>query len=253
MSALEALHERGAHFVLCRGDKRPLAVAWQQKRPDFAAVEEHAEAGGLVGVIPASLGCFVVDVDEGGDRGLASVIGALDAEPIVTVGTQGGGFHLWYPAPAGEIGNRKWGLPGAAGDIRGSRGFVVCWDPLALVDGLAANFAAAAAPSLHALPKPPANGRGPQAVRVAKPGARNDTLNREAFFAAARGELDGDAFRDAAAAAGLLPVASLTGTRSGMRLLLRGCCPARSRPHWAAPPGLASRKRLRLFRPLRAR
>ena len=49
------------------------------------------------------------------------------------------------------------------------------------------------------------NGHGPEAVRAAKPGARNDTLNREAFVAAARGELDEDAFLDAAADAGLPP------------------------------------------------
>ena len=204
MSALEALHTRGAHFVLCRVDKRPLWREWQKKQPGFEAVKRHAAAGGLVGLVPASLGCVVVDVDEGGSAGVEALRGVL-GEPVVTVGTRGGGFHLWYPAPAGEIGNRKWGLPGAAGDIRGSRGFVVCWDPSALVDGLAANFAAAAAPSLHALPKPPVNGHGPEAMRAAKPGARNDTLNREAFVAAARGGLDGDAFRDAAAAAGLPP------------------------------------------------
>ena len=153
MSALEALHTRGAHFVLCRGDKRPLAVGWQKTRPGFAAVEKHAEAGGLVGVIPASLGCLVVDVDEGGDRGLASVIGALGAEPVATVGTRGGGFHLWYPAPAGEIGNRKWGLSNAAGDIRGSRGFVVCWDPAEIVAGLSLNREVDP-PNLALLPKP---------------------------------------------------------------------------------------------------
>ena len=138
MSALGALHTRGAHFVLCRGDKRPLSAGWQKKRPGFEAVKRHAEAGGLVGVIPASLGCVVVDVDEGGAAGVEALRGVL-GEPIVTVGTRGGGFHLWYPAPAGEIGNRKWGLPNAAGDIRGSRGFVVCWDPAEIVAGLSLN------------------------------------------------------------------------------------------------------------------
>ena len=90
MSALEALHTRGAHFVLCRGDKQPLAVGWQKTRPGLAVVEAHAEAGGLVGVIPASLGCVVVDVDEGSDRleSRRCYRGVLDAEPIVTVGTQ---------------------------------------------------------------------------------------------------------------------------------------------------------------------
>ena len=205
MNAWGALHRRGAHFVLCRDDKRPLSAGWQKTRPDFAAVEEHA-ARGLVGVIPGSVGCVVVDVDEGGAAGVEALRGVL-GEPIVAIRTRSGGFHLWYPAPAGEIGNRKWALdaPPCDGDIRGSNGFVVLWDPAAVVDGIAANFAAAAAPSLHALPKPTVNGRGPEAVRAAKPGARNDVLNREAFLAARRGGLDWDAFRDAAAAAGLPP------------------------------------------------
>ena len=203
--ALKALHARRAHFVLCRDDKRPIGTSWQKRRPELAAVEEHAASGGLVGVIPTSLDCVVVDVDEGGTAGVEALRSVL-GEPIATVGTRSGGFHLWYPAPAGEIANRKWGLPNAAGDIRGSNGFVVLWDPPALVDGLAANCAAASPPSLHALPKPSRNGkRGPGAVRAAKPGARNDTLNHEAFLAARRGGLDKAAFRDAAAAAGLAP------------------------------------------------
>ena len=155
MSPLGALHRRGAHFVLADVDKRPVSAGWQKKRPGLEAVKGHAAAGGLVGVVPASLGCVVVDVDEGGAAGVEALRGVL-GDPVATVGTRGGGFHLWYPAPAGEIGNCKWGLPGAAGDVRGSRGFVVCWDPSAFVDGLAANFAAAAPPSLHRLPKPPA-------------------------------------------------------------------------------------------------
>ena len=206
MTPLEAPHTRGAHFVLCRVDKHPLWREWQKKQPGFEAVKRHAAAGGLVGLVPASLGCVVVDVDEGGAAGVEALRGVL-GEPIATAGTRGGGFHLWYPAPAGKIGNRKWGLdaPPCGGDIRGSNGFVVLWDPSALVDGLAANFAAAPPPSLHALPKPTVNGRGPGAVRAAKPGGRNDTLNRETFLAAARGELDEDVFRDTAAAAGLAP------------------------------------------------
>ena len=203
MNALEALRERDAHFVLCRVDKRPLSREWQKKQPGFEAVKRHAAAGGLVGLVPASLGCVVVDVDEGGAAGVEALRGVL-GEPIVAIRTRSGGFHLWYPAPAGEIGNRKWGLPNAAGDIRGSRGFVVCWDPAEIVAGLSLNREVDP-PNLALLPKPTANGHGPQAVRAASVGARNDTLNREAFLAAKRGALAEGAFRDAAADAGLPP------------------------------------------------
>ena len=60
-AALEALHARGAHFVLTATDKRPLWQAWQTARPDFSNVDRHAQGDGLVGVVPASLKCFVVE------------------------------------------------------------------------------------------------------------------------------------------------------------------------------------------------
>ena len=207
MNALEALHGRGAHFVIVGPDKRPIGRGWQKTRPRFAAVEAHEGRGGLVGVIPGSLGCVVVDVDRGGQGGVDAVVRACGA-PLTIAGTRGGGSHLWYRAPVGEVGNRKWalGTPSYGGDIRGSNGFVVLWDPVTVVDGLAANFTAGQPPSLDALPKPATNGkRGPEAVRDAPVGARNDTLNREAFLAAKRGDLDEGAFRDAGAAAGLPP------------------------------------------------
>ncbi|MCY4087674.1 MAG: phage/plasmid primase, P4 family [Actinomycetia bacterium] len=204
MSALEALHRRSVHFVLCHSDKHPISKGWQKTRPSFAAVEAHAGRGGLIGVIPGSLGCVVVDVDEGGAAAVEA-LRVLLGDPIATIGTRSGGFHLWYRAPAGEHGNRKWVLdaPPCGGDIRGSNGFVVLWDPVAVVDGLAANFAAARSPSLRVLPKPTTNGRGVAAVRAAPVGARNDTLNRVAFLAAKHGELDEVELTGAALEAGL--------------------------------------------------
>ena len=66
LNALRALYARGAQFVLCRNNKKPLVLAWQKVRPALSEVVAHARAGGLVGAIPGSLGCFVVDVDEAG-------------------------------------------------------------------------------------------------------------------------------------------------------------------------------------------
>ena len=203
-TALEKLRARGAHFVLVWPDKRPITEGWQKTGLDFSNVKRHAEGGGLVGVIPASLKCFVVDIDEGGENGVEVVRDVL-GEPVGVIATQRpGGFHAWYRAPADKIGNRKWKLDGAAGDIRGSNGFVVLWDAAKLTDGLAEHFDDAQPADPSRLPKPPTNGmRGPAVVRTAPIGARNDTLNHEAFKAAKDGTLDPDDFRDAAVEAGL--------------------------------------------------
>ncbi len=66
LAALEALLDRGAHYVLAAPGKRPLQSGWQKTPPAFEAVRYHIAKGGLVGVIPASLGAVVIDVDEGG-------------------------------------------------------------------------------------------------------------------------------------------------------------------------------------------
>ena len=203
-TALEKLRARGAHFVLVWPDKRPITEGWQKTGLDFSNVKRHAEGGGLVGVIPASLKCFVVDIDEGGENGVEVVRDVL-GEPVGVIATQRpGGFHAWYRAPAGKIGNRKWKLDGGAGDIRGSAGYAVLWDPAKLANGLARHFDDAQPADPGKLPRPTTHGaRGLAAVQSAPEGERNTTLNREAFKAAKDGALDWDAFRDAGIEAGL--------------------------------------------------
>ena len=98
MNALDMLHTCGAHFVLCWDDKRPVAGAWQQTRPELTAVKAHAEAGGLVGVIPASLGCFVVDIDEGGEQGVARARSRADRDDADT--------ERWLPSLVSGPGRR---------------------------------------------------------------------------------------------------------------------------------------------------
>lgn len=205
-TALEALRDRGAHFVLARPDKHPLAAGWQKSAPDFETVIRHVEAGGLVGIIPSSIDAVVVDVDEGGDDGvLETILRMQPSKPITTSKTRrAGGWHLWYRAPSLGTGNRKWRLNGASGDIRGSAGFVVLWDPEHVAQGFELYFDECRAPNLARLPKPKTNGaRGPAAVLEAPVGERNETLNREAFKAAKAGNLNWEAVRVAAMQSGL--------------------------------------------------
>ena len=69
----QTLAERGAHYVLCNPDKCAIAVAWQKKKPALRTVLAHARGGGLIGLVPASVGCVVIDIDEGGTAAAVAI------------------------------------------------------------------------------------------------------------------------------------------------------------------------------------
>ena len=205
LAALRTLKDRGAHFVLAATDKRPLGARWQKTAPAFASVEHHVADGGLVGVIPASIGAVVIDVDDGGPEGVAAVTEALKpCVPIAISATRRvGGAHVWYRSPPNGTGNRKWHLGTAMGDIRGSAGFVILWDAPQVAEGFTRHVADSQVPDLDRLPRVASSARGAGAVRAAPRGARNETLNREAFEAARAGNFNRAAFRAAGLQAGL--------------------------------------------------
>ena len=107
LNALRALYARGAQFVLCRNNKKPLVLAWPKVRPDFSEMVAYAGAGELVGAIPGSLGCFVVDVDNGGSMGLAALREVLGAPITVTHTRREGGRHVWYRASVTANGSSR--------------------------------------------------------------------------------------------------------------------------------------------------
>ena len=173
--ALTALAEEGAHFVLCGADKRPKAKAWHKAPASLDAALRHK---GLVGVVPASLGCVVVDVDEGGDEARQAVISQL-GRPLAEVPTRReGGWHIWYRSrDAHEIGNRAW----RHGDIRGAKGQAILWAPELVAEGLACAGPVAdlMAVDLDQLPSKRDGG----AV-----GERNSTLNKSVYLATRNGQ-----------------------------------------------------------------
>ena len=125
------------HFVLCHQDKKPTTSRWQKNGASEESVQSHTKKGGLIGVIPGSIDCLVIDVDVGKsgdgpnvDGGGKALKAALGVEPFWIVKTRTGGLHLWYriPADRATVGNRKWAFKGFAGDIRCDRGFVVLWN-----------------------------------------------------------------------------------------------------------------------------
>ena len=126
------------HFVLCGPDKKPISLQWQSNSPSYGRVKRHLKKeGNLVGVIPGSLDCLVVDVDvgkkeKGPDPNDAAEVleTVLGARPFWTVETPSGGLHLWYDVDPerAKVGNGKWEAEGYEGDIRCDRGYVILWD-----------------------------------------------------------------------------------------------------------------------------
>ena len=106
------------HLIALQG-KRPIAHGWQHV--PWNGVQLRGQNG--IGIIPWSVGCVVVDVDD--PAGEQAAIDAL-GEPLARQGTPSGGVHLIYRANK-SLPNSKW----TYGDIRGGRGYVRVYDKAA--------------------------------------------------------------------------------------------------------------------------
>lgn len=136
--ALEfAVRYPAAHLVLCRADNKAPARPWLNYRPKPTEARDHVAGGGLLGVVPWTVGYgyCVLDVDSGVPAALA-----LEHTPAFVCPTQAPGHaHLWYMASE-PLPNSKWaweGLYGAnkhrlSGEVRCANGYVVLWHDAAL-------------------------------------------------------------------------------------------------------------------------
>ncbi len=123
--ALVELHGRGAKFVRCKPDKSPAeSRGWQRRSTSLEHLLAHVQDGGLVGVIPPSLQCAVLDVDTGDTDKMA-----INWPPLAYVASRKAGRgHLWYRCLTPTT-NRRWHTPFASGDTRSGRGgYVVLWE-----------------------------------------------------------------------------------------------------------------------------
>ena len=129
--ALTYLHQRGAHFVLCR-DKRPLSgFPWRAHTPDLDCVLAHR---GNVGIIPFSVGTSALDVDTGEPQQLC-----LFHPPLVILRSQRpGGEHFYYRDDTPR-GNQHWSAFGCSGEVRSAKGYLILYRdaPVLLAHALA--------------------------------------------------------------------------------------------------------------------
>ena len=197
----EGLCGLNAHMVLCRLNKRPLHSGWQRSSPSVHEVKAHLETDGLIGVIPASVGMVIVDVDRklpcGRGEGWAcdglveigtdAVIATL-GQPIRSILTRSGGQYLVYRGPSDPVGNKKWRY----GDVRHASGYVIVWDLAALLDAVEVQ-AQHAVVDISQLPKPWPVHSGPALVALTGDGERSNALNRQVFQDARYGCLSPDA------------------------------------------------------------
>ena len=126
MNTLTALHNAGAHLVLCR-DKVAVYPRWHKEPASLENVLSWAEKDEQrIGLIPASLGLIVIDVDKNVEAASAQIEEIYGA-PLCSVKTRKG-RHLYYPEPATSAGNLVWKY----GDVRHDRGYVILWEPEAI-------------------------------------------------------------------------------------------------------------------------
>ncbi len=151
------LYELGAHFVLSerfpfsdREQERLAQLAddpqrlkahrarlkkprkWRETPASAEAAHTHVKKGGLVGILPSSLSCVVLDVDGGGTDAALQVMQTLRMLlPVANMPSRrDDGRHLWFLLADAEETSNRTEHPAFAPlkvDVRGSNGFVWCW------------------------------------------------------------------------------------------------------------------------------
>ena len=110
--------------MLVRG-KIPVWKGYLERRPGLATLSWHLDRGQdtQLGIVPASIGSTVLDVDAGNLQQMIRVIG----EPRVALDSRSRkGAHLYYDDPTSR-GNGQFSMAGCSGDIRSDKGFVVLY------------------------------------------------------------------------------------------------------------------------------
>lgn len=146
-AALSKIYRSGGHITLCTPDKNPrgagnVAKGWHlpENRPRLDEVLSHAATGGLIGIIPASVGLIGIDIDRDVGDSLAAIEGEF-GPPVAMQRTPSGGAHMFYPKADCHVGSSQWGEsvedPGKQrGELRQDTGQICIYDVGALANAL---------------------------------------------------------------------------------------------------------------------
>ena len=160
--AVTYLYEQGAHLLLVHNSpdpdrhKRPLWRGWQlpELRPTLQQCLEHLASGGLLGLLPASIGLLVVDIDEASKDGLANWIDRYP--PLGDIPSQKPGrTHLYYSSGIPYHNRQQFQLRhyGISLEIRSRHGFVILWDVSAAAEIVAERSMASSTRGITRLPR----------------------------------------------------------------------------------------------------
>ena len=157
------LYEQGAHMPLIHNaaadddrHKRPLWRGWQRPelRPTLQQNLLHLAGGGLIGLLPASIGMVVADIDEYEKDGLFDWITRYP--PLGDVPSlQPGRTHLYYNSNVPFHNRQQWrfALYRISMEIRSRHGFVILWDPEAVAEIVAERSMARSTRGMTRLPR----------------------------------------------------------------------------------------------------
>ena len=133
LDGIKALHERGAHLIRVSPSKRPAEPpGWVDNPPDLAALLEHVDRGGRVGINPQSVGLALMDVDHGPPDAIAHYF-----RPFAFCRSgRPERAHLYYRS-AHAVGQQRWRYGRCSGELRGRPGgYAVVWDSAPLLEAL---------------------------------------------------------------------------------------------------------------------
>lgn len=183
--AVIELHAKGAWLVPLLG-KVAILTAWSKERFDASKGELPVGADSW-GIIPKTIGVCVVDVDEGPIEYFARAKWPAKSYEVVKSSTPGR-HHILTPwlRAWGDVANARWQRGNTAGDLRHASGYVVLYDPAAMMRASAMLPSEKIRQAINALGKGTwQERRATKGKRDAapdwSPGNRNKTLNDLVF------------------------------------------------------------------------